>query len=88
MGFNSGFKELISYLFVLSDIFPFTNGLKQGDALSPLILNFALLHGVSNKHSSHMSDGSRMNIRRYEYTLLEHSHSVSSLVTDFSHHVN
>jgi len=26
----------------LSDLFPITNGLKQGDALSPLLLNFAL----------------------------------------------
>jgi hypothetical protein len=26
----------------LSDSFPFQNGLKQGDALSPLLFNFAL----------------------------------------------
>jgi len=25
----------------LSDMFPITNGLKQGDALSPLLLDFA-----------------------------------------------
>jgi hypothetical protein len=37
---------LISYWFVLSDIFPFTNSLKQGDALSPLILNFSLEYAI------------------------------------------
>jgi hypothetical protein len=30
----------------LSDSFPFQNGLKQGDALSPLLLNFALEYAV------------------------------------------
>jgi hypothetical protein len=30
----------------LSDIFPIKNGLKQGDALSPLILNFALEYSI------------------------------------------
>jgi hypothetical protein len=29
----------------LSDVFPVTNGLRQGDALSPLIFNFALEEG-------------------------------------------
>jgi len=27
-----------------SDMFPFTNGLKQADALTPLLFNFALQH--------------------------------------------
>jgi retron-type reverse transcriptase len=27
---------------LLSDMFPITNGLKQGDVVSPLLLNFAL----------------------------------------------
>ena len=30
----------------LSDMFPFRNGLKQGDALWPLLLNFALGNGI------------------------------------------
>ena len=32
----------------LSDMFPVRNGLKQGDALSPLIFNFALLYVIRN----------------------------------------
>jgi len=30
----------------LSDIFPFKNGLKQGDALSSLLFNFALEYAI------------------------------------------
>ena len=30
----------------LSDIFSFKNGLKQGDALSPLVFNFTLEYAV------------------------------------------
>jgi len=30
----------------LSDIFPIWNGLKKGDALSPLLLNFALEYAI------------------------------------------
>jgi hypothetical protein len=30
----------------VSDSFPIQNGLKQGDAISPLVLNFALEYGI------------------------------------------
>jgi hypothetical protein len=30
----------------LSDTFPIQNGLKQGDALSPLLINFALEYAI------------------------------------------
>jgi len=30
----------------LSEMFPVENGLKQGDALSPLLLNFVLEHAI------------------------------------------
>jgi len=30
----------------LSDIFPIRDGLKQGDALSPLLLNFAVEYAI------------------------------------------
>jgi retron-type reverse transcriptase len=32
----------------LSDRFPIQNGLKQGDTLSPLLLNFALEYAIRN----------------------------------------
>jgi hypothetical protein len=36
----------------LSDNFPIQNGLKQGDALTPLIFNFALEYAVSKVHEN------------------------------------
>ena len=36
----------------LSDMFPIRNVLKQGDALSPLLFNFALEYAISRVHLS------------------------------------
>jgi hypothetical protein len=38
----------------LSDRFPIQNGLKQEDALSPLLFNFALEHAVSRVQENHV----------------------------------
>jgi hypothetical protein len=37
---------------LLSDEFPIQNGLKQGDALSPLLFNFALEYAIRKVHES------------------------------------
>jgi hypothetical protein len=37
----------------LSDTFPIKNGLKKGDALSPLLFNFALENYISRVHEKH-----------------------------------
>ena len=34
----------------LSDMFPIRNGLKQGDALLPLLFNFALQYAIRRVH--------------------------------------
>jgi hypothetical protein len=50
---NMCFSETYSRVRVdkdLSDIFPIRNGLKQGDALSPLLFNFALQCGIRRVH--------------------------------------
>jgi hypothetical protein len=36
----------------LSESFPIQNGLKQGDALSPLLFNFALEHAIRKVYES------------------------------------
>jgi hypothetical protein len=43
----------------VSDIFPTRNGLKQGDALSPLLFNFALEYAIK-KDQVH-EDGFKIN---------------------------
>ena len=42
-----------------SDMFSITNGLKKGDAISPMLFNFALEKAISRVQAS--QDGSKLN---------------------------
>jgi len=45
----------------VSDRFPIRNGLKQGDALSPVLFNFALEYAIRRVHV--IQDGLKINYK-------------------------
>ena len=58
----------------LSDIFPTRNGFKQGDALLPLLFNFALVYAIGRVHV--IQDGWKLN---GTHQLLVYAHDVNIL---------
>ena len=52
----------------LSDMFPIRNGLKQGDALSPFLFNFAIEHDIRRVQVN--QDGLKLNGTRFRFVLM------------------
>ena len=62
----------------LSDMFPIKNGLKQGDALSPLLFNFALQYAIKKVQVN--QDGLKLNSTHQLLAYADHVNIVSGSV--------
>jgi hypothetical protein len=54
----------------LSDSFPIQNGLKQGDALSPLLFNFASEYAIETLIDASEGVGLEIGVEKTKYMLL------------------